>query len=295
MGLQDHLVGITFECPELALREKPIVVRCGLEGTNFSSSQIDTIFSESKNQGTQLYHVDQQLLEDLAPDIIFTQDVCEVCLIDTACAEEAVSNFDKPPELIPINPQSLEDVFESAMIIAKALGKPQAALNHLAFLNDRIERVIDLIEMHRLLPRRTMLMEWIDPIFNCGHWIPDQITIAGGVDKLSNPSGDSIRIPWEEIQQYNPEVLIIAPCGFTVSRTLKEIELLSQKPGWSQLKAVQNDEVYIADFELFTQSSASTLVSGIELLAGLFHPKIIPIPEQLKQKFSSLDRHTAHF
>lgn len=288
MGLQDCLHGITFECPENARTEKPAVVRCVMEGKHYSSQEIDRIFSASKAQGKSLYYVDEALLQQIGPDVIFTQDVCEVCQIDTACTAAAVEKLDKQPGLVPLSPQSLTDVFDTAITIAKALGREEAAYSYLASLRGKIDTVIDNLRKERALPRRVMVMEWTEPVYNCGHWIPHQVGYAGGIDMLSNPSGDSIVIPWEKIRKYDPEVLVIAPCGFEVKRTLEEVHLLSAKPGWDQLQAVQNKEVYVADYDLFTQPSASTLVEGIELLAGLFHPGIFSVPAPLQHKYIPL-------
>ncbi|MEE9364283.1 MAG: ABC transporter substrate-binding protein [Cellulophaga sp.] len=289
MGLEHHLYGVTFECPEKALKEKHPVVRCILEGKEYSSLEIDKIFSESKNSDKKLYYVDEELLELIAPDIIFTQDVCDVCQIDTETTEKAVAHLEKQPLLIAITPGSLEDVFGTAITIAKALGQEELAYEYLEKLHKRIDTVVDTLREKKVLTKRVSLIEWVDPIYNCGHWIPHQIGYAGGVDMLSNPSGDSIVTSWEKIVRYNPEVLVIAPCGFSKSRTLEEIHLLTSNEGWNTLKAVNNNAVFIADFDLFTQSSASTLVSGIELLAGLFHPKDIKVPKKLHPKYVKVE------
>ncbi len=131
-------------------------------------------------------------------------------------------------------------------------------------------------------------MEWIEPIYNCGHWIPFQIGQAGGIDMLSNPGGYSIVTRWDKIIKYNPEIIVIAPCGFHIDRAKKELHLLTNKSNWSDLRAVQNKQVYLVDFDLFTQPSPSTLTDGIELLAGLIHPGIFTVPKHLQQKFSSV-------
>ncbi len=284
MGLDSMLEGVTFECPEQALKAKPPVVRCVLEGKNYSSKEIDKIFSASKASGKSLYYVDEDLLHDIAPDVIFTQDICDVCQIDTECTSRAVAKLSKQPELVSLTPQSLFDVFENAITIAKALGKEEVAYEYLSNLQNRINRVIDTLRKHQAPLRRVSLLEWIDPIYNCGHWIPHQVGYAGGVDMLSNPSGDSIRMEWERIAKYDPEVLILAPCGFNIDRAAEEMDILTSKEGWNQLTAVKNEEVYLVDFDLFTQSSASTLVNGIELLAALFHPEVFEVPEGLNQK-----------
>ncbi|MFS4468079.1 ABC transporter substrate-binding protein [Maribacter sp. 2210JD10-5] len=289
MGLDDYLYGVTFECPQKALQEKKPVVRCVFEGKNYTSEEIDVFFSASKNEGEQLYYVDEKILAEIAPDIIFTQDMCDVCQIDTECTAAAVANLEKRPELISISPSSLTDVFENAVTIAKALGKEEVAHVYLAKLNNRIEAVTDGLRAAKALPKSVMLMEWIQPIYNCGHWIPHQIGLAGGIDMLSHPAGDSVVISWDKIVKYNPEVLVIAPCGFTIERTMEEIHLLTERDGWNTLRAVQNNAVFIVDFQLFTQSSASTLTDGIELLAGLFHPDNVKIPNRLTTNFRKLE------
>jgi iron complex transport system substrate-binding protein len=288
MNLQHLLHGITFECPHQALAEKSKVVRCVLEGKHYSSIEIDKIFSASKAQGKSLYYVDEVLLQTIRPDVIFTQDVCEVCQIDTACTAAAVANLEKQPDLVALTPNNLQDVFQTAITIASAMGHEEAAYPYLAALQKRIDTIIDTLRLHKAPPKRVMVMEWIEPVYNCGHWIPFQIAYAGGIDMLSNPAGDSIVTPWEKIARYNPEVLVIAPCGFTIQRTAEELHLLTNRPEWQQLAAVQQQAVYMADYDLFTQPSAGTLTDGIEILAAMFNPALFNVPARLQHKCSSL-------
>jgi iron complex transport system substrate-binding protein len=284
MGLQEYLYGVTFECPKEA-SAMPKIVRCILEGKNYSSIEIDRIFSASKAQGKSLYWVDDELLESIAPDIVFTQDICEVCNIDTVCTETAVSKLSKQPLLVPLSPNNLQDVFECALTIAKAMGKEEVALNYLAGLQKKTDYILDQLRANKAPLKRIMLMEWIEPIYNCGHWIPFQIAAAGGVDMLSNPAGDSIVTRWDKIVKYNPQVLVIAPCGFDVNRSVEEMTLLTSKADWYELDAVKNNQVYIADFDMFTQPSVGTLVEGIEALACMFHPEIFNADERVANKF----------
>jgi iron complex transport system substrate-binding protein len=288
MGLQDLLHGVTFECYQPAGNEKPKVVLCLLEGKAYSSAEIDRIFSASKAQGKSLYYVDEDLLQQIAPDVIFTQDVCEVCQIDTACTAAAITKLPKQPQLVPLTPQSLEDVYGTAITIAAAMGKEEAAYHYLAALQIKTDNILDTLRQHRMPLKRVLLLEWIEPLYNCGHWIPFQIAQAGGIDMLSNPSGDSIVTPWEKIVRYNPEVVVIAPCGFGINRAAEELHLLQNKPGWNDLEAVKDRQVFLADFDLFTQPSPSTLVKGIELLAALFHPQLFPVPQELATKCKNI-------
>ena len=287
MGLQEYLYGVTFECPKEAA-DQPRVVRCILEGKNYSSIEIDRIFSAPKAQGKSLYRVDDVLLESIAPDIVFTQDICEVCNIDTVCTETAVMKLSKQPTLIPLSPNNLQDVYDCAITIARALGREEVALHYLANLQQKTDGILDTLRANRAQLKRVMLMEWIEPVYNCGHWIPFQIAAAGGVDMLSNPAGDSIVTPWEKILKYNPEVLVIAPCGFDVNRSCEEMSLITSKIGWNELAAVKQKQVYIADFDMFTQPSVGTLVEGIEALACMFHPDLFKADDNISKKFINL-------
>jgi iron complex transport system substrate-binding protein len=294
MGLQHFLHGVTFECPAEALKEKPKLVRCLLEDNQYSSAEIDKIFSASKAQGKSLYYVDEDLLQAIQPDVIFTQDVCEVCQIDTACTAAAVAKLQKPPLLIPLTPKNLDDVYNTAIIIASALGKEEKAYNYLGGLKQRTDAILDTLRQHRMPLKRVSLLEWIEPIYNCGHWIPFQIAQAGGIDMLSNPGGDSVVTAWEKIARYDPEVLVVAPCGFEIPRSKQETHLLTRKAGWNEMSAAQTKEVYLADYDLFTQPSASTLVEGIELLAALFYPELFPVPPGLSKKYLPFYKITGH-
>ena len=288
MGLQEYLYGVTFECPTEALQEKPKVVRCVLEGKDYSSAEIDTIFSASKAQGKSLYYIDEALLQQIESDIIFTQDVCDVCQVDSNCTSAAITRLKKQPLVVSLTPKSLDDVYQTAITIASAIGKEEAAYSYLAELAKRTDAILEVLYKNRMPLKRVSLLEWIDPIYNCGHWIPYQVAQAGGIDMLSNPAGYSMVIPWEKIVRYDPEVLILAPCGFTTERSMKELHILTEKEGWQQLKAVQNKQVYVLDFDLFTQPSSGTLVSGIELLAALLHPTLFRVPSQLECKYRSV-------
>ncbi len=294
MGLERDLYGITFECPDIALKEKERVVRYVLEGTNYSSKEIDQIFSKSKADGESLYYVDEAILQDIQPDIIFTQDTCEVCQIDTACTAAAVARLDKEVELVEISPDSFEDVLTSAKLIASKMDRLDAFYAYEEKLKTRVHVVSQVVAQNGGQKRKVSLIEWIEPIYNCGHWIPDQIALAGGEDALSNPHGDSSRITWEKLRDYDPEVLVLAPCGYRTKRSLEDMPYLVEKEGWEDLAAVRNNEVYLIDFEFFTQPSASTLVDGIELLASVFDPAHFKRAAHLEDAVLKFETHLIH-
>jgi iron complex transport system substrate-binding protein len=149
--------------------------------------------------------------------------------IDTQCTAAAVAKLEKQSLLVPLTPQNLEDVYNTAITIASALGEEEKAYSYLASLKQRTDNILESLRHHRMPLKRVSLLEWIEPVYNCGHWIPFQIAQAGGIDMLSNPAGDSIVTSWEKIVRYDPEVLVIAPCGFETKRTKQEMSILVRK------------------------------------------------------------------
>jgi iron complex transport system substrate-binding protein len=283
MGLDDLLSGVTFECHS----DKPKVVRSHIEGNSYSSEEIEKVVSESKQMGKSLYYIDEALLQEIAPDVIFTQDVCDVCKISTSYVERAIYKLKKQPLIVPLIPRTLNDVYDNAILIAKTLGQEEAAYHLLAGLKKRTDSILDTLRKNNAPLKRVMVMEWLNPIYNCGHWIPYQIAQAGGIDMLSNPAGYSVITPWDKIVRYDPEVLVIAPCGFNIKRAAQEVEKLQALTGWNELLAVKNNAVYLADADLFTCPSTH-LVDGIELLASLFHPELFAMSSAFDNKWLSL-------
>ncbi len=285
LGLEDQLHGVTFECPS----DKPKIVRSKLEGRTLSSSEIDALVTETDARGETLYYLDEPLLEAAAPDVIFTQHVCDVCQIGTAFVERAAHRLPKQPRVVALVPRRLGDVLDNVRTIAGEMGAPERAEKLLASANARIDRVVDLLRAARARPARVMIMEWLDPIYNCGHWIPDQIALAGGADALSAPGGYSVPIDWEKVRRHDPEVLVVAPCGFDVERSRQELGRLTGRQGFSELAAAKQKRVFVADAHLFTQPSVTQLTTGIELLAHLFHPSICAASPDWTDRFARVD------
>ncbi|MDI9358787.1 MAG: ABC transporter substrate-binding protein [Phycisphaerales bacterium] len=286
MGLDTYLEGVTFECPTKALKEKEVVVRCIIENNNYSSHEIDKIFSESKRNNKSLYWVENQKLKAIEPDIIFTQDTCEVCQIDTNCARMSIAFMDKPATLIPLSPNSLEDVFNTALTIAQSLNCKEKGVAYVSENRQRLNAILEIQKNNCLKPINMALLEWIDPFYNCGHWIPDQIKQAGGIDQIANPHGDSSRITLTRILNYNPDILVIAPCGFSIERTERDLNVFIEKnPIFKELSAFKNNRIFLANYDLFTQPSLSTLIDGIELLSHFFYPRFFNAPDFLNKKW----------
>ena len=282
LGLEQHLVGVTFECRA----DRPRIVRSRLEGRNLNSAEIDAVVRETEAAGDTLYYLDQALLEQAAPDVIFTQHVCNVCQIGTAYVERAVHTLPKPPRLVPLVPKGLADVRDNLTTIARELGRPEAAERLLARADAQLAHVSKALE--GAPTRNVCFLEWLDPLYHCGHWIPEQIELAGGHDPHGTPTGHSGRGEWQGVRDQDPDVLLVAPCGFDVQRALRECAGLTRRPGYAQLRAARQQRAFVVDADLFTQPSLGTLVQGVQLLAHLLHPERVAAPAGAAQAFAPI-------
>jgi len=274
LGLGDQLVGITHECdypPEVA--GKPIVVRNVLPIETMSQPEIDTAVTQRMRDGLSLYQVDEKLLQELAPDIIMTQDLCQVCAPSGNEVTQALELLDKKPQILWLTPKSLEEIFDNLRELGEATGRVKEAEELIASGRARLEKLANTTR--NLLQRpRVFCMEWLDPVYCSGHWMPEMVEIAGGVDGLGRRGTDSIRIPWDDVLEWVPEVLIITPCGFNLDKVIELTPQLFDNPGWSELPAVRNGQVYAVDANSYFARPGPRVVDGTELLAHLIHPEI---------------------
>ncbi len=274
LGLGDQLVGITHECdypPEVA--GKPIVVRNVLPIETMSQPEIDAAVTKRLRDGLSLYQVDEKLLQDLAPDIILTQNLCQVCAPSGNEVTQALNLLPKKPQILWLTPKSLEEIFDNLHELGHATGRARAAEELIAAGRERLEKISAATQ--NLSPRpRVFCLEWLDPVYCSGHWMPEMVEIAGGVDALARKGADSVRIPWEAVLEWAPEVLIITPCGFNLDKVIEQTPQLFDYPGWSELPAVRDGRVYAVDANSYFARPGPRVVEGTELLAHLIHPKV---------------------
>ena len=285
LGVEDQLYGVTSYCDS----DKAQVVRSALDDVSLSSAEIDKVVSHSKRNKESLYTIDIDALRQLSPDVIFTQDVCEICQVDSHQVIKAIGQLDYTPTLVSLTPYSVEDIFETIKKVGKVMQIEDKAQEVLQRNKQRIEAIQTKISTVRRTRRSVFLMEWIDPIFNCGHWIPDQIHIAGGNDALSHPHRDSVAIEFNRLVEYDPETIIIAPCGYTQRHTIAQLQHPQwiKTSAWRQLRAMQNRQVYVIDGDLFTCPSLE-LVDGIEILAHILHSDLFGLSDSLCKRMTRL-------
>lgn len=274
LGLADQLVGITHECdypPEV--RDKTVVVRNVLPIETMSQLEIDEAVAQRMRDGLSLYQVDEKLLRELAPDLILTQNLCQVCAPSGNEVAQVLKVLPQQPEILWLTPKSLDEIFANVMELGAATGRVREAEQLTAAGRERLEK-ISAVTRELSEPPRVFCMEWLDPVYCSGHWMPEMVAIAGGVDELGQSGSDSIRIPWDDVVNWAPEVLIITPCGFNLDKVIEQTPPLFDYPGWAELPAVRNRRVYAVDANSYFARPSLRVVEGTELLAHLIHPDL---------------------
>jgi iron complex transport system substrate-binding protein len=274
LGLGERLVGVSHECDFPAeARAKPAVVKPALPLESMTLREIDETVVQRIGSGQSLYEVDERLLAQLAPTHILTQDLCQVCAPSGNEITRALAALPVKPEILWFTPHSIEEIFDNLRELGAAMGREARAGDLIAAARARLDRIGRQAEKAPRRPR-VYCLEWIDPYYCSGHWVPEMVELAGGDDVLGRKGKDSVRIPWENIAAWSPEVLIISPCGFGADKAVEQAEQLLQQPGWSELPAVRNDRVFAVDANAYFARPGPRVVEGVELLAHLIHPEL---------------------
>ena len=274
LGLADQLVGITHECDYPAeTKGKPIVVHNVLPIEEMSQSEIDVAVAQRIGQGNSLYQVDEKLLKELAPDLILTQDLCQVCAPSGNEVAQVLNLLPNKPQILWLTPSTLEQIADNLRDLGEATGRAERAAELIAKGRARLEEIAAVTRTLSNWPR-VFCMEWLNPIYCSGHWVPEMVKLAGGVDALSREGEDSARISWNQVVEWAPEVLIITPCGFNLEKVIGQSRQLTNYPGWSELPAVREGRVYAVDANSYFARPGPRVVEGTELLAHLIHPKL---------------------
>jgi iron complex transport system substrate-binding protein len=272
MGLGDQLLGVTHECdyPSEA-KGKPVVIRSVTDTSRMSQREIDDMVVESMSHGHGLYTIDKALLRENMPDVVITQELCDVCSVSLRDVLSTISDLSRDCQVVSLKPRGLNGVLEDILTVGKACGAEPAAEELVRSLEARIQKVREKAEP--LDRPRVFSVEWFDPIFASGHWVPEMVEIAGGKDELGLAGRDSRKIPWESVVAYDPEILVLMPCGFDVDRAAEDVPLLAKNEGWPSIAAVKAGAVYVTDGSAYYSRPGPRLVDGLELMSRMIHPE----------------------
>jgi iron complex transport system substrate-binding protein len=271
LGLGERLVGRSHECDHPSwVTRLPAVSRPTFDITG-SSHDIDERVRRRLHAEEPLYEVDDALLTSLAPHVVITQTHCEVCAVSPADLAHGATGHLVREQVVALRTGSLDGILDGFLDVARVLGRPREGEELVSGLR---ARMAELVRQTSALERTSVVcLEWIDPVFAMGNWGPELVEIAGGESLLGSPGEHSTTTPWQAVLDANPEVLVIAPCGFGIERTLREMPLLAAQPGWAELRAVASGRVFVADGNLYFNRSGPSVFESAEILAEILHPK----------------------
>ena len=268
LDLGDSIAGVTFECdyPPQA-RQKPIVVNTIL-GHELSPADIDRDVTQYASHGDSLYTVDVEVLRRINPELIVTQELCDVCAVSTSHLAKALHALSPQPQVLSLTPHTLAEVFRDIEAVGAATGKQNRAAEVVGSLKQRISR---MQAKSRLKPPKVACLEWLNPLFNAGHWVPEMVELAGGIDRLGIPGEYSVRVEWQQILDLDPDVIVVMPCGYDAEKAAKEYRETIFPEGWKDVQAVRNGRVYAVHASAYFSRPGPRLVDGVEILYSLLH------------------------
>ncbi len=274
LGLGDRVVAVTHECdfpPQAAV--KPQVTRSEINPL-LASAEIDFRVRQQLENVGSLYQLDAQLLEELKPDIIFTQQLCTVCAVSYDNVYRIANSLPSKPRVVNLEPKSLEGIFENILEVGSLANVADRAAKRVNELRQRVEKVRHLtLNTDR---RKLLFLEWLEPPFCAGHWVPELIDFAGGFDPFGKRHQPSSQLAWEQILSYNPDVIVVSCCGFSVERALKEIHVLANNE-FQHLTAAREASFFVVDGSSYFSRPGPRIVDSLEILAAILHPELFPI------------------
>ena len=273
LDLQDELHGVTYACDyPSVVSDKPVVVSSRIQDAA-SSGEIDRQVKDALISEDGIYALHLDILEEARPDLVLTQALCEVCAIPPQQVHETVAKLPHVPEVLSLDPHSLADVASDVARVGNSAGVEAVAARFADSLRERAERIESSAAKADTRPR-VVCLEWLDPLMVGGHWVPEMVELAGGVDCFGKPGQPSFVVEWEQILEAEPDVVIAMPCGFDVKRGLSEVRALTDKPGWDELPAAKTDSLFVVDANSYFSRSGPRLFDGLEILAEILHPEL---------------------
>lgn len=273
LGLEQSLAGRSHECDfPPSIKHLPVCSEANVPD-NLSSADIDIKVKELLRDALSVYTVDRAMIKQLSPDLVITQAQCEACAVSLKQVERAMEDYlDKQSIIISLQPDSLEAIFDNIREVAAVLNVSKKGDQLVEDLQERVDIIRHKLKFTDNKPT-VACIEWIEPMMASGNWVPELVSIAGGVSILAETGKHSPYVQWADILLQDPEVIVVMPCGFSIEKTIKEIGLFLQLPEFINLQAIRNDRFYIADGNQFFNRPGPRIVDSIEILAEIIHPK----------------------
>lgn len=284
LGIQDQIKAVTHECNyPIQASSKPKVIHASFDPNKMSSHEIDNKVIDLVKTGQDIYILDEQVLKNADPDIIIAQGICEVCSPYTKEINRAVTLLGEKLQVIILDPKNLDDILKNIIELGDKLQRQEAAKSLVSKLQKRIDHI-----KNTSMPSRpkVLCIEWLDPLYTAGHWVPQMVDRAGGINGLSSTGEKSRRMEFEEIAKFNPDIIVLMPCGFDIKRTILEYEKLAERLPWRKLDAVKSGQVYAVNANEYFSKPGPRTVTGVEILAKIIHPDIfnyLKIPQDSVQ------------
>lgn len=286
-GVQDDLHGVTHECkfPPDALT-KPKIINSVINSEKLTSSEIDTMTCQLLNDGKDIFTIHENNLKKANPDLIISQETCEVCAAHTNQVSKALEILQTKPLLYSMDPHNMDEILQSVIELGKILSKETKAKE----ITESLEkRILDIKKVQQGKKPKVLAIEWIEPFFTAGHWIPEMIELGGGINMISKVGDHSRRLDIQEVIDSDPDIVILMPCGFNTKRTVHEYnKILKKDETWNSLKAVNKNQIYAVDANSFFSKPSIRTVDGLEILAKIINPGKFSNLRLPKNSFSQL-------
>jgi iron complex transport system substrate-binding protein len=272
LGLGDDVVGVTFECDFPAEAKSKRIVSTSALPEGLTPAQIDAVVKERMAAGEDLYRLDRGAFADIDPELVVTQDLCAVCAVDVSKVDDAIAYLGCSAEVLTLDPMTLDQVIDSITAAGAVTGRVERAAEIVTDLRSRLARVAQ--QVGGSAPRTTLVLEWTDPAFTAGHWVPDMVTAAGGTSVLGWPGGNSQGVAWDDIRSADVEVVIVSPCGYRLDGAA-ELGLRVVELGLLPADA----EVWAIDADAVVVRPGPRVVDGVEVMAQILHPERCGTPD----------------
>jgi iron complex transport system substrate-binding protein len=276
LGLMEHVVGVSHECDfPGAANDRPRVTHCPIHQSKLASHEVDAWVRRALLENGTIYTINEPLLRKLRPDLILTQRLCDVCAVGYETVARLAETLPEPPIVLNLEPSSLGDILQNIRQVAEVCAVSERADTVTQQLRSRVETVRRRAAQIDQRPS-CFLMEWVDPPFCAGHWGPELVEIAGGFDPLGQKHQKSVQVEWDQVLKAQPEVIVLALCGYDVARAEGDLKLLRTYPHFETLPAAQANRIHAVNANALFARPGPRIVDSLELLAGILHPKTFP-------------------